>query len=271
MHPGTVMIHPRFQFTQSKSTMLSLTIHTCAVALILLLSKQIVPSVNEIRLRANVAPLISPFMPKRSSLSIGGGGGMHQVAPATAGRLPKIAPRQFVPPTLEITNLHPKLAMEMTIEAPPDAALLDRSLPNIGDPLSKLMNGSAGTGGPLGIGNGNGTGLGDKRGPGVGSGDSLTGTIYQAGRGVTAPVPIFTPEPEFSDEARRAKHSGVVILSADVDPTGRPRNLHVKQGLGLGLDEKALETVTRWTFKPGTKDGKAVAVAISVYVYFHLM
>jgi TonB family protein len=126
-------------------------------------------------------------------------------------------------------------------------------------------------GGPLGIGNGRGTGIGDRRGPGAGNGDSLTGTVYRPGNGVTAPVLLHSVEPEFTDGARKAKHSGVVKLRADIDVSGRPRNIRVVQSLGMGLDERAIGALAQWLFRPGTKDGKPVAVSALVEVSFHLL
>jgi len=78
-------------------------------------------------------------------------------------------------------------------------------------------------------------------------------------------------EPEFSDEARRAKYSGVVSLRADIDAAGHPRNIRVVHSLGMGLDEKAVQAVTQWVFRPGTKDGKPVAVSALIEVGFHLL
>jgi TonB family protein len=255
--------------SRSQSSLVSLTIHAGAIALLLLASKQIAPPPSHVS-TINVAPLLAPFLPRpHAGQAMGGGGGMHQVLPATAGHLPKLAP-QFVPPTLEIVS-QPKLAMEMSIEAPPEAALFDRPLNGVGDPLSKFVNGSAGKGGPLGIGDGNDTGVGNRRGPGVGPGDNLTGTVYRPGNGVTLPVVIRQIEPEFSDEARKAKHSGTVILRTDIDATGHPRNIRVVRSLGMGLDERAVNALMQWLFKPGTKDGKPVAVSAEVQVGFHLL
>jgi protein TonB len=91
------------------------------------------------------------------------------------------------------------------------------------------------------------------------------------GNGVTAPVLIHSVEPEFSEEARNAKRSGIVKLLADIDASGRPRNIRVVQSLGMGLDERAVGALELWLFKPGTKDGKPVAVSALVEVSFHLL
>ena len=91
------------------------------------------------------------------------------------------------------------------------------------------------------------------------------------GGGVSAPVPIFQPEPEYSEEARKAKWQGTVMLSLVVDETGKAVGIKVTKSLGLGLDEKAIEAVQKWRFKPGTKDGKPVPVIASVEVNFRLL
>jgi protein TonB len=253
------MTNPR-----SQSTLVSLTIHTAAIALLLLASKQITPPVHlpEMQIVHLTYPIPSP-----AKEAMGGGGGMHAIVTATAGHLPKIAPRQFVPPVIEVVNQHPKLMVEESIEGTPDLA----RLPDLGDPLSRFAGISAGTGGPLGIGNGRGTGAGDKNGPGAGSGNQAFGTVYRPGNGVTKPVLISSVEPEFSDEARRSKHSGTVLIQADIDQTGQPRNLRLARSLGMGLDEKALEAVSQWRFKPGTREGKAVTVSAVIEVSFHLL
>jgi len=115
----------------ARSTLVSIAIHAAAIFLLLLASNQAAPTPRRVSSIA-LTPLPAPFLPHpMPDKALGGGGGMHQLLPATAGHLPKIAPRQFVPPTLDILNPHPKLAMEMTIEAPLDAALLDRPLANL--------------------------------------------------------------------------------------------------------------------------------------------
>jgi len=95
--------------------------------------------------------------------------------------------------------------------------------------------------------------------------------VYTPGvGGVSNPVPIVTPEAEFSDEARRNKHQGICMITMIVDRQGNPRNPHIVRSLGMGLDEKALEAVLKYRFKPARKDGKPVASIISVAVNFRL-
>jgi len=88
-----------------------------------------------------------------------------------------------------------------------------------------------------------------------------------------APVPqlVSSPPPTYSEEARKAKIEGLVILGLVVDERGNPTNLRVISGLGMGLNEKAIEAVRGWKFEPAfSKDGKPVAAKIAVEVSFHL-
>jgi TonB family protein len=91
------------------------------------------------------------------------------------------------------------------------------------------------------------------------------------GGGVTAPALLYKVEPEYSEEARKAKYQGVVVLYVEVDPSGKAVNPRVVRSLGLGLDEKAIEAVRKWKFRPGYKDGKAVTVAATIEVNFRLL
>src|SRR5947209_15737012 len=220
-------------------------------------------------------PVMTPQVAKKQ-LAGGGGGGEHAKIFESKGRLPKIAPEQFTPPTVEIRNDHPKLAMEPTIVAPPNVKLPDNpNMPNLGNPMSARISGPAsngpGSGGGIGSGNSGGVGSGTGPGHGPGQGGGFGGGVYKLGQiGVQAPVAKFTPEPDYSEEARKAKYQGTVTLSAIIGPDGKPRNLRVVRSLGMGLDEKALEKVRTWLFEPGKKDGQAVAVAMNIEVNFNL-
>jgi TonB family protein len=97
------------------------------------------------------------------------------------------------------------------------------------------------------------------------------GSMYRVGGGVTAPVPIFKPEPEYSEEARKAKYQGTVVLYMVVDSGGGPTKIAVLRPLGLGLDEKAIDAVSQWRFRPGMKEGRPVNVAATVEVNFKLL
>jgi TonB family protein len=180
-----------------------------------------------------------------------------------------LAPLQ--PPVLE----HPTIAVDPAIAVPLEIKLPDNpQLPNIGVHKSTNVTlDSTGPGTRAGIGTGSDGGDGPGKGIGYGPGfdRGIGNSIYRPGTGgVTNPVPLVTPEAEFSDEARRSKYQGVCMISIIVDAQGYPRNPRVLRSLGMGLDEKALEAVQRYRFKPAMKDGKPVASMISVEVNFRL-
>lgn len=229
-----------------------------------------------------IAPPLTDYQPVMKPtvavkpLAGGGGGGEHAKIVESKGHLPKVAPEQFTPPTVEIKNTKPKLAMEPTVVAPPNVKLPDNpSMPNLGNPMSARVTGPAsngpGSGGGIGSGGSNGVGSGSGPGHGPGQGGGFGGGIYSVGDiGVTPPVAKFTPEPDFSEEARKAKYQGTVTLAAVIGPDGKPRNLRVVRSLGMGLDQKAMEKVRTWLFEPGKRNGQPVAVAMTLEVDFRL-
>lgn len=95
--------------------------------------------------------------------------------------------------------------------------------------------------------------------------------VYRVGGAVTAPAPINFPAAEFSDEARRAGYQGICLITLVVDAQGMPQDVHVTRALGMGLDEKAMESVRKYRFKPAMKDGKTpVPAVVTVEVNFRL-
>lgn len=216
---------------------------------------------------------ISEYKPAPQKVQGGGGGGDHSPLPTARGKLPKQSLRQFTPPVVIPQNLQPKLAMDPSIIAPPDVPLPQVNLPNYGDPLAKLGPPSNGPGSAAGIGSGSGGGVGQGKGGGFGPGEGggVGGGVFRVGGGVSAPALLYKVEPEYSEEARKAKYQGTVVLYVEVDPSGKAINPRVVRSLGLGLDEKAIEAVRKWKFKPGYKDGKPVTVAATIEVNFRLL
>jgi len=222
-----------------------------------------------------IAPVLQPLdmAQKKNAMQGGGGGGNQSPLPAAKGKLPKIAMKQFVPPTEVVLNEHPKLVMEPTIVAPPDSVLPNVNMPNIGDPMAKLgpPSNGMGSGGGIGDGRGGGIGTGDGAGFGPGSGGGFGGAAFRVGGGVSQPSVVYKVDPEYSEEARKAKYSGTVLLQLIVDVDGRAKNIKVMKGVGLGLDEKAVEAVQKWKFAAGKKNGQAVPVYATVEVNFRLL
>ena len=215
------------------------------------------------------------FQTSKKVVGGGGGGGDHDLLPVRKGRLPKFAPVQITPPQIVLRNSTPKLTVEPTVVVPPQVRLAENQMPNLGVPAGAVMpsappsNGS-GAGAGIGSGSGGGAGIGHGAGVGAGSGGGIGGGVFRVGGGISAPLPTLTPDPEYTDEARRTKTQGTCTLMLIVDAAGHPREIRVVHGLGFGLDAKAMEAVQRWRFDPALKDGKPVTVQISIEVEFKL-
>jgi TonB family protein len=257
-----------------RAGMTSFLVHVCVIALLFLLGtnkavQQVVKKQIEL-----IAPDIAPYKPtvKPDQMHGGGGGGDRSPTPVSKGNLPKLAKRQFVPPMISHVE-NPKLVMDPTLIIPPDANIPKINSPDLGDPLSKsgLASNGFGAGGGMGSGRGGGIGPGSGPGYGPGSGGGIGGGAYRIGGGVSPPSILYKVEPEYSEEARKAKFQGTVLLFVVVDEKGMPRDIKILRPLGLGLDQKAVEAVEKWKFSPGKKDGKPVAVQAQIEVNFRLL
>jgi protein TonB len=200
----------------------------------------------------------------------GGGGGDRDKLAESKGSVPRFARDQITPPTVVVRNEDPKLPAPPTVVGPPELTVPPTS--PVGNPLSAIFVPSNGTGSGGGIGSGYGGGAGEGFGPGYGPGHGggIGGGAYRVGGGVSAPRPIYDPDPEYSEEARKAKFQGAVLLWVVVGADGRPRDIRVQRSLGMGLDEKAIEAVRLWKFEPSTLDGRPVAVQVNIEVTFRL-
>ncbi len=221
--------------------------------------------------QVNVTPLdISPYVAKlpAGNDKAGGGGGAnnHTLTPTSKGKLPKFTMTQFAAPQAKILNLNPKLAMDATLLGPPDLKIPSPNMANFGDPLAKGITDSLGNGNGTGIGSGSGGGLGPGEGGGTGGGTFRAGV-----NGVGSPMCIYCPQPEYSDEARKAKYQGTVLLDVTVTADGRVVSPVVIKGPGLGLEEKALAQVKNWKMRPAVgPSGKPVNCRVQIEVTFHL-
>jgi TonB family protein len=266
---------------QKKSWVMSVGLQSTAVAI--LFTAAVTPAVVQqvhkympLTAPVGLPPLVAK--PATTQPHGGGGGGTRNLLPASFGKAPKFSPMPFTPPAAVVPNLEARLTMDPSLLGPPDVKLPTVDIDRIGDPLSKFITPSNGPGKNGGIGSGDRGGIGSGDGPGLGSGrdggyggDKFNG-VYRSGiGGVTQPTVIYKVEPEYSEEARKAKYQGTVELYVEVDPSGRARNMKVLHSLGLGLDERAMDAVAKWKFRPGTKDGKAVIVMALIEVTFRLL
>lgn len=107
----------------------------------------------------------------------------------------------------------------------------------------------------------------DSKTPSTGE-ESTTGQVYEAGSDVTPPEPTYQPAPVYSREARKARVSGVATLAVIIDTQGNVADAKIQKGVGYGLDEKAVETVKTWKFRPATRRGVPVKARVLVEVTF---
>jgi TonB family protein len=255
----------------------SLLIHGMAITAIIVfaLMPKSKPAPVKQEVTELVAPDISAYMPvqKPQDMGGGGGGGDRDKLQAPKGKLPKVAPQQITPPAIVIRNENPKLAVEPTVVMPPTVKIAEANVPAIGIPTTKVEGpASNGIGASGGIGSGESGGVGSGIGAGVGPGEGggTGGGIYRVGGGVSAPRVVYAPDPEYTEEARKAKYQGVCVLWLIVGPDGRPRDVRVARTLGMGLDQKAVKAVQQWKFEPAMKNGQPVAVMLNVEVNFRL-
>ena len=260
--------------TKPVTFVLSFIVHAVLLALVVWSTSFVVSHRKQIQQQVvGIVTDISPYVLPASSTKAGGGGGGgdRDKLQASKGALPKLSDQQITPPAVVVRNENPKLAVEPTVVVPPKIQLPTTG--PLGDPLSSVLGPpSSGTGSGGGIGSGSGGGVGSGRGPGVGPGygGGIGGGVYRVGGGVSAPRALYAPDPEYSEEARKAKYQGTVVLWVIVGPDGHPHDIRVQRSVGMGLDEKAIEAVRTWKFEPARKDGQPVAVQINVEVNFRL-
>ncbi len=213
-----------------------------------------------------------PIAPSAQKMGGGGGGGSHDILQTPKGKLPKFEKDPITPPMV-IVNEKPKLAVEPAIKMPDNIQQPPSALPDLGNPKSTIVgpqSNGTGSGGGMGTGRNGGIGSGSSNGYGPGSGGGTGGGLFHVGGGVSAPTLIYSVDPEFSDEARRAKYQGVCVVTVIVDAQGNVQRPRVSRPLGMGLDEKAIEAVKQYRFKPAQLQGHAVPVEISVEINFRI-
>ena len=229
----------------------------------------------------------------------GGGGGLRQPAPPPAAKLAGAeAFRSPVPPPRpkrtdpKVTRTPPPppvrpQPVEQPVEPPP-APVRTEPLPQVVAPVATAAadvqdkageltqtpaataSNGPGTGGGSGSGSGTGIGEGDGSGIGPGSGGGTGGGPYRAGSGVTAPGILREVKPDYTEEARRRGLEGDVVLEIVVRRNGSVGEVRMLQGLGSGLDQRAIDAVRQWRFSPAQRMGTPVDVMVEVAVEFRL-
>jgi len=259
-----------------KSSTISFVIHVAAITLILTLafkahtSMVLQPTLVEtpVDFKLTVPPPIT--MPVAKVQGGGGGGGAHQIVEPVRGHTPTLIAKAPITPPQIIKIDRPKLAVAPTeiVKMPDNPMMPDLGVSN--SPQIKLASQGKGSGSGFGQGLGGGIGIGHGAGAGPGSGGGYGGGLMSVGGGVSAPQLVHSVDPEFTETARQQNFQGSVSIKLIVDSQGNPQDVRLASHLGMGLDEKAVEAVKQYRFRPAMYQGHPVSVQIVVDVDFHL-
>ena len=263
------------------SQVIAVGLHAAVIALLVIpIFTNMMPASTEAKNKQvgvstiDISPYVSKLPAGADKAGGGGGGGDRSQLPPTKGRAPKFKYTQFTPPEATLKNLNPKLAMDPSLLGPPDLKVANPPLTNMGDPLAASVNYSGGPGGGGGIGTGEAGGIGSGSGGGLGPGEGggTGGGVFRAGvNGVGIPVCFYQPPPEYSDEARKVKYQGAVVVEGIIGIEGKVTNLRIIKGVGMGLDENAVAAVKTWRCKPAAgPNGKPVPTIVPIEVTFRL-
>lgn len=264
-------------YQQQKASWVNSVMVHAVVILVLVLPYYISAWMNPVQPKkevvADVSPLLMELPPSANKAGGGGGGGARTPTPPSKGKAPEFKTVQMAPPEVTVPKIQPLLPVQPSILGPPQMKLPQMANNNFGDPMNGVPGPpSAGPGFGGGIGTGQGTGVGSGTGGGLGPGQGAGtgGGVYSVGGNVSAPIPIYKPEPPYSEQARKAKYQGTVVLWIVVDSQGNVTDTQVVKPLGMGLDQNAMTTVKTWKFKPAMRNGAPVPVKVMVEVSFRL-
>jgi protein TonB len=253
----------------------SVLVHAVAI-LALILPYYISQMLNPVKPKevvVDISPYLPQLPPSANKAGGGGGGGARTRTPPSQGKAPEFAKTQMAPPEVTVPKIQPLLPVKPSLLGPPEMKLPQMANNNFGDPLHGVPGPPSpgpGFGGGIGTGQGTGVGSGTGGGLGPGQGAGTGGGVYSVGGNVSAPIPIYKPEPPYSEQARKAKYQGTVVLWIVVDAQGAVTDAQVVKPLGMGLDQNAVTTVRTWKFKPAMRNGAPVPVKVMVEVSFRL-
>ncbi|MBI1941547.1 MAG: hypothetical protein HYS33_08590, partial [Acidobacteria bacterium] len=204
---------------QTASWVNSVLVHAVAVVALILpfmIHRMVTPVKASSKIEiVDISPYLNQLAGPDDKTGGGGGGGDRSRTPASQGAVPKFAKQQLAPPTVVIPDVTPQLPVQPNLLGPPELKLPEMAMSaQWGDPQGVLGPASSGPGFGGGIGSGQGGGIGSGRGGGLGPGEGggFGGGVYSVGGNVSAPIPIYKPEPPYSEEARKAKYQGTVVL-----------------------------------------------------------
>ena len=202
----------------------------------------------------------------RPSLGKSSGGGEEDSRPTRHGFFAPSSSLPLAPPR-RIVNANPEFPVPVAV-FDPNAPQFPKLVTDLGLPWMKNNSDSAGPGKKHGFGAGTEGGMGDKDGPGAGQGDFDAGPYANV---VSIPKCAYCPDPQYTDEARESKVQGTVTLLVLVSPDGRASQIRIVSGIGLGLDDRAVQAIRTWKFVPARDAARrAVPAWITVEAVFRL-
>jgi TonB family protein len=202
----------------------------------------------------------------RPSLGKSSGGGEEDPRPAKHGLFAPGSSLPLAPPRI-VVNPRPVMPVPVSV-FDANAPQVTATVNNLGIPWMKDESDSAGPGKDRGIGSGRKGGMGDNEGPWAGQGENEGGPYANV---VTSPRCAYCPDPQYTDEAREAKVQGSVTLQVLVDTDGRASQIRVVRGIGLGLDERAMQAIRGWKFVPARDAAhRPVSTWVTVEAVFRL-
>jgi TonB family protein len=258
------------------SNVVSFVVHLVVISAILFLGFRVpkaiiqpATTVTDVDFTLYAPPPPPKIMPVAKAMGGGGGGGAHEIIEPTKGQPPKVAKIQLLAPQLARIQ-DPKLAVEPTMQVQIPASNAPAHLGAPDSPQIVLASQGSGSGSGFGHGLGGGLGSGHGTGAGPGMGGGYGGGVMSVGGGVSAPQVVHAVQPEFTPEARQANYEGSISIQLIVDSQGNPQDIRVTRHLGMGLDQKAIEAVRQYRFRPAQYQGHPVAVQMIIEVAFHL-
>lgn len=279
---------PEFAHASAKMPIAAASaVHAGIAATLILISTVGLPQAAEHPIRLDPVQTRLVFIASPGPGGGGGGGGLKQKAappraqrkgkssldsPVPLRKAPKpveAAPKPeppAPPPPVKSEPLPPVVAPVATVAANEveKPGVIDEPAPKASDSRGPGVGGGVGSGSGTGLGKGEGSGIGD------GSGGGMGGGPYRPGSGVLPPRLLREVKANYTEEARRANLEGEVVLEIVVRRDGSVSDVRLLNGLGAGLNERAIAAVRQWRFAPATRLGQAVDVIVEVAVEFKL-
>lgn len=253
---------------------LSSSLHAAGILMAVLLSSTGALSTPAQR-DETVMPARLVYLPLPGPGGGGGGGGLKQPTPPPAVKRQGIHQmRSPVPPPPPAVEPKPEPPRATPPPEPIKAPVA--SLPSDQESRAGVIESAepptdshgSGTGGGAGTGTGTGMGEGSGNGIGPGTGGGTGGGVYHPGSGIDPPRLLREVKADYTEDARRRGISGEAVFEIVVRADGSVGEIRMLQGLGYGLDQRAIDALRQWRFAPATLKGTPVNVLVEVSVEF---